>query len=124
LPYKNASPSTKAALEGALSRLPPSEALSDRELFVALGPAIDAEALAFLKRELWRARVAALAYSRVRSMGAHWFASPSAVSFSTTTHRGTPLPEIDFAVLRSALLRIIDYADALSARTNKWFGHA
>jgi len=123
MPYKNVSPPNKAALEAEFARLQANVALTETDLFGALGAGLTLDAISFLRRELWRARLAAVAYSNIRSVGAHWFGSPDSVSFSKTTHRGIALPEIDFSVLRASLTRIIDHVDALSTRTNKWFGH-
>lgn len=122
LPYKSTAPANKTALQAAFARLPPNQALSEAELFTALGSGLPSDAVAFLRRELWRARIAAVAYSNIRSLGAHWFGSPGSVSFSQTIYQGRPLPEIDFSILRVALDRVIDHAQQLSTSTNKWFG--
>ncbi len=122
MPWKNTSAANRDVLEAVLATLAPTQALTDDELFAALGSGVPADALGFLRRELWRARLAMVAYSNIRSLGAHWFGSPGGVSFSQTTHGGKPLAEIGFSTLRAALDRIIAHAEALSLRTNKWFG--
>ncbi len=122
MPWKSASKSVRIELEPFFARLASDEALSDDELFAALGSSVKADSIAFLKIELWRARIAMVAYSNIRSMNAHWFGSPGAVSFSETKHKGKPLSEIELSTLRAALDRILVHAEALSLRTNKWFG--
>jgi hypothetical protein len=122
LPYKSVAPADKLALDSAIAGLPPNEALTKPELRSLLAPKISGAALSFLERESWRATVAMIAYGHIRSLGVHWFGSPSALTFSSTTHHGTQLPDVDFALLRRALDRIFAHAKQLSLATNKWFG--
>ncbi len=122
LPLKSVSPADRAALQAAFAGLAPDKALKEKELFAVIGTALSTDAVAFLRRELWRARFAMIAYSNIRSIGAHFFGSPSSVSFSQMTHGGKPVSEIQFSTLRSVLARVIDHAETLSLTTNKWFG--
>jgi len=122
LPYKSVAPAERAAVKDAIDALPDDQMLAEMDLLEALTPRLSSSALAFVTRELWRARVAAIAYSNIRSLGAHWFGGPDSVSFSTTTYRGRRVPEIDFPALRQVLDRITEHAEVLSLQTTKWFG--
>jgi hypothetical protein len=122
LPLKSVSAGNKAALQTALGGISSDKALSEAELFAAIGTGLPPDAITFLRRELWRGRFAMIAYSNIRSIGAHFFGSPGSVSFSKMTHGGKPVAEIQFSTLRSLLTRLLDHVEALSLNTNKWFG--
>ncbi len=123
LPYKSIAPGSRTAVQTFLNKLPANEALTETGLIDAARPELLTDALSFLQRELWRGTIAAIAYSKIRSLGAHWFASPGSVRFSQTTYQGDPIPEVDFSMLRRALGRVLQDAKTLSLNTNRWFGH-
>lgn len=120
LPYKSTAPVNKALLETAFQSLPRDQALTSRQLLHHVQH-LPSETVDFLKQELWRATIANVAYSQIRSLGAHWFGSPGSVSFSATTFQGKQIPEVDFTMLRRALDRVITFTKDLSLSSNKWF---
>jgi len=122
LPYGSVSPADRVVLQSSIAALPPNEVLTKAELLKVLGPNLSVAALAFIDREYWRATIATIVYGNIRSLGVHWFGSPSTLTFSSTTHHGTQVPDIDFAFLRRALGRTFAHAKHLSLTTNKWFG--
>ncbi len=123
LPWKSASPAVAAEIQGALAALPRDQAYTESEFLAALPPTTTADALSFVSREVWRGTVASIAYEHIRSSGVHWLGSSSGVSFSGTTHHGTPLETVDYEMLRGALDRILGHAREVSISSGKWFGH-
>lgn len=93
------------------------------EIAGLLTSVLKAHELAWIKSELWRGTLAAIAYSRLRIPSVHGFRSVDAVSFEGTTFRGEPVPDIDFEMLHARLRRIAAAARELSLSSGKWFGH-
>lgn len=122
LPLKGVSEDAKRNISGVLEKLPSGEALTLEQLADCEITSYPPDAAAFLRREAWRATVANATYRSIRSLGVHWFGSPSKLTFSNTTFKGSQVPPVDFDMLRRALGRICDFAQSLSVDTGKWFG--
>jgi len=105
-----------------LSTLLAHEALAEGILLAAAKPHLDPASFAHLERNIYRGTVASIAYEIIRSLNVHMLGSPGAVTFSATTFQGARLADISYPVLRRAVDSIVDHADELSRRTNKWFG--
>lgn len=118
-PWKSASPLVKASLTPALESLPPQQAFELEELIEKLLPVASAEAIKFLKSEAWRVTVAAVVYDRIRSRLVHWLSSADVITFSLTTYRGDPLPEVGFQMLYNVLSRIVKHARQESLKSGK-----
>jgi hypothetical protein len=123
-PWKSTSQTIRTETESALSSLERDEALDIQELIGRITPTVSPEALTFLRENAWRATVAAVVYDRLRSRLVHWLASAGNVTFSESTHRGKPLPDVGFDALRVALERILNYAKGISQESGDWFGYA
>ena len=122
LPFGSASPAASVAAKEALTALTQNEALDETELLAKIG-SIASDATEFLKREMWRGSVASAVYQDIRSLGVHWFGSPSSLSFETVKRDGKPLAEVGFWKLKNGLDKVIEDARRLSLASGKWFGH-
>lgn len=122
LPERSAPPGCSDALRSWVTELTDNEAWVPYELTQALNEPLGRDAASWISNEYWRGTVASAVYSRIRNPGTHWLGSAEALTFSSTTHRGAPLPDIGFDMLYRALRRIATHARQLSIDTNKWFG--
>jgi len=95
----------------------------ETEVVAMLGPLLSAEELTWLKDELWRGTLAAIAYKKIRGSSVHNLGAPGGIYFDRTTHRGRSVPTIDFEMLHGCLRRISLAARTRSTSSAKWFGH-
>lgn len=96
---------------------------TEQEILALVEPAITADELETLRRNLWRGTLAALAYRRIRSPLVHELSTRQGVSFDRTTFRGEPVPDLDLRILYPALRRILQAMRGLSLASERWYGH-
>jgi hypothetical protein len=123
LPWGSCNPTVKDQVVTLLGSRPQDEGLLLSELTDLALTRVDCAAQGFLAREGWVGTTAHIAYSDVRSPGAHFFGSPGGVLFSRTTWRGQPFGRIGFEELHGALTAAVTRVRALSVSSGLWFGN-
>jgi hypothetical protein len=76
-----------------------------------------------LRREIWRTTIANLVYQRLRNGSVHAFGGGSGIWLSETTHRGLPVPPVQFQQLLRCLRGLVAEARRRSEETGQWFGN-
>jgi hypothetical protein len=94
----------------------------EKEIIEMVAPLLKSTQVELIKNELWRGSFAAIVYDQFRVAAVHSFGPPG-TTFSNTTFKGKPVPQIDFSMVRDCLRRITDVARARSEKSCKWFGH-
>ena len=74
----------------------------------------------WLDESLYKGTMAAIAYEQIRSDLVHGI-SGSEISFSETTFNGKPVPDINFEMLYTALVNIVNSLKKISLKTNSWY---
>ena len=74
----------------------------------------------WLNDNLFKGTMAAISYDRVRSDLVHDI-STSNLTFNETTFGGKLVPDMNFDLLYSALIKIFDNLKEISLKTNKWY---
>lgn len=90
------------------------------EVHARLEPFLNARQQAWLKDCLFKATLANISYERIRSELVHDI-SGAPISFSETSYKGEPVPDLNFEMLYASLRAIVDKSQKLAVSTNKWW---
>ncbi len=107
-----------AVLENAEKKL-----YTEDEILALGKPRLSVQDFDYLKANLWRGTIAAIAYQRIRNRLVHEMGGPDAVTFEGTSFKGEQVPALDFSLLHRALCRIIEAMLAISLKEEKFYGH-
>jgi len=101
------------------------ELVDPDELVARLDPSLPSlQHKAWLRENVFRGSIAAISYERIRSELVHDISAASTLSFSTSTYKGAPVPELSFETLFVSLQVIVTTAAEASAEANKWWFEA
>ncbi len=75
-----------------------------------------------VKRELWRATIAAIVYYWLRNPSVHGLGPGQNTSFSGSTYLGKPVPNLDFKRLHNAAAKLLAELRGRSEKTGQFFG--
>ncbi len=75
----------------------------------------------WLRENMFRASIAAISYERIRSELVHDITGPGTLSFSSSTIKSKPVPDLEFHHFFASLQSIVSMASAESAKSNAWW---
>lgn len=85
-----------------------------------LDPAFSGQQRGWIDDNLFKATIAYISYDRIRSELVHDISAPS-ISFSETSYKGNPVPDLTFEMLYDSLRHIVNVSQERAISTNKWW---
>jgi hypothetical protein len=85
-----------------------------------LDPALNEQQRLWLDNNLFKATIASISYERIRSELVHDISAAS-ISFSETSYKGQPVPDLNFEMLYTSLRHIVNTSQERAVATNKWW---
>jgi hypothetical protein len=96
------------------------ELVSQEIVTKKLSSIISTDQAEWLQNNIFKATIAAISYDVIRSELVHGISTAN-VTFSQTTFKGNPVPDLNFELLYSALWNIFGRIKKKSLETNKWY---
>jgi len=96
------------------------ELIPQQEVICRLEPVATEEQMNWLNDNLFKGTMAAISYDRIRSDLVHDI-STSKLTFSETTFEGKQVPDMNFRLFFSALIKIFKNLKERSLETNTWY---
>lgn len=91
-----------------------------QEVIARLNSVLNEQQLSWLQENIFKGSMAYISYERIRSELVHDITGGS-ISFSSTTYKGNPVPDLNFEALYSSLLTIVAISRSKAVSTNKWW---
>ena len=118
--------STNGLFKDAFSTLQPlidsfgAQLIDPQEVQAHLDGALNEQQRGWLKDNIFKGSVANISYDRIRSELVHDI-SAAPISFSETSYKGHPVPDLNFEMLYASLRRIVEVNQQRAIATNKWW---
>lgn len=91
-----------------------------QDALARLDTALNAQQRAWLADNIFKGSIANISYERIRSELVHDI-SAAPISFSETSYKGNPVPDLNFEMLYASLCNIVKVSQERAIATNKWW---
>lgn len=91
-----------------------------QEVLTRLDAALSAQQRAWLADNIFKGSIGNISYERIRSELVHDI-SAAPISFSETSYKGNPVPDLNFEMLYASLCNIVKVSQERAVATNKWW---
>ena len=113
--FGSAFPALAPLIDGFGMRL-----MEPQEVQTQVDAALNEQQRAWLKVHIFKGSIAYISYERIRSELVHDI-SAAPISFSETSYKGNPVPDLNFEMLYVALRNIVEISERDAITTNRWW---
>lgn len=113
--FKDTFPTLEPLIDGFGAKL-----IEPQDVLVHLDAALNEQQRAWLWDNMFKGSIANISYERIRSELVHDI-SAAPISFSETSYKGNPVPDLNFEMLYASLRNIVEVSQRRAIATNKWW---